>query len=124
MAKLKYLADMNISPLTVGILCHKGYDILRVNAVLASSATDEAILAYSRERDYVVITEDMDFSALLALGGHERPSLVSLRLSFSDPESVADRLVHCLPLCEKALAEGAVVSVSDDIIRTRCLPIG
>jgi predicted nuclease of predicted toxin-antitoxin system len=124
MAKLKYLADMNISPLTVSVLCHKGYDVLRVNAVLSPSVTDEQILLHSREREYVVITEDMDFSALLALSGYGRPSVVSLRLSFSDPESVADRLIHVLPLCEKSLEEGCVVSVSDEAIRMRRLPIG
>jgi len=82
------------------------------------------ILLHSREREYVVITEDMDFSALLALSGYGRPSVVSLRLSFSDPESVADRLIHVLPLCETSLAEGCVVSVSDEAIRMRRLPIG
>ena len=124
MLKLKYLADMNLSPLTVSILCHKGYDVVRVNAVLSSSASDDQILSYCRERDHVVITEDMDFSALLALSGYEKPSVISLRLSFSDPETVADRLIHILPLCEASLTAGCVVSVSDEAIRTRRLPMG
>ena len=124
MPKLKYLADMNISPLTVSILCHKGYDVVRVNTVLSPSASDEQILSYCRERDTVVITEDMDFSALLALSGYEKPSVISLRLSFSNPETVADRLIHILPLCEASLTMGCVVSVSDEAIRTRRLPMG
>ena len=123
MAKLKYLADMNISPLTVSMLCHKGYDVLRVSAVMSSTVPDEQILAYGREREYVVITQDMDLSALLALSGHGRPSLVSLRLSYSDPESVAGRLIHVLAVCEDSLEDGCVLSVSDEAIRTRRLPI-
>lgn len=124
MAKLKYLADMNLSPLTVSILCHKGYDVIRANAILPQSARDEQILLYCREHDYVVITEDMDFSALLALNGYAGPSVISLRLSFSDPETVADRLLHVLPLCEASVTAGAVVSVSDETVRTRRLPLG
>ena len=124
MEKLKYLADMNLSPLTVSILCHAGYDVVRVNSVLAPSSTDEQILFYCREYDFVVITEDMDFSALLALKGFDKPSVISLRLSFSDPESVAERLLHVLPLCEPSISSGCVVSVSDEAIRTRRLPMG
>lgn len=124
MARLRYLADMNLSPLTVSILCHKGYDVIRANTVLSPSARDEEILLYCRQHDYVVITEDMDFSALLALGGYERPSVISLRLSFSDPETVADRLIHVLPFCEAPLTSGSVISVSDEAIRTRRLPVG
>lgn len=124
MAKLKYMADMNISPLTVSILSRAGYETIRVNTVLSASVPDDQILAYARDNEYVLITEDMDFSALLAVNGYERPSVVSLRLSFSDPETVADRLMHVLPTCEVAMAAGCVVAISDEAIRIRHLPIG
>jgi predicted nuclease of predicted toxin-antitoxin system len=124
MAKLKYIADMNISPLTVSILCRAGYETIRVNKVLSASVPDEQILSYARDNEYVLITEDMDFSALLAVNGYDRPSVVSLRLSFSDPETVADRLIHILPACEGPLVDGCIVAVSDEVIRIRHLPIG
>ena len=122
-AAMRFLADMNLSPFTVSILCRAGYDVLRVSSVLPPNVADDQILAFVRDGDYVLITEDMDFSALLAVNGYERPSVLSLRLSFSDPETVAERLLHVLPRCLQPLQEGCVVSVDDQTIRIRHLPI-
>lgn len=121
--RMRFLADMNLSPFTVRILSRAGYDVTRVNSVLSANASDEEILAVSRDGEYTLITQDMDFSVLLAVNGYERPSVISLRLSFSDPETVAARLLHVLPRCLQSLHDGCVVSVEDQAIRIRHLPI-
>ena len=120
---LRFLADMNISPMTVAAPRRQGWDVVRVSALLPSDASDAEILALARRQGQVVITQDLDFSALLALGGHIRPSLVTLRLSNSDPDVVTERLRYVLPELESALREGAVVSVDDGTPRSRLLPI-
>jgi predicted nuclease of predicted toxin-antitoxin system len=120
---VKFLADMNLSPFTVSILRHKGYDVIRVSSVLAPSVSDDRILSFARREGYVILTEDLDFSALLAVNGYDKPSVVTLRLSFSDPETVAERLVQVLPRCMPALHEGAIVVVDDRAMRIRGLPI-
>jgi predicted nuclease of predicted toxin-antitoxin system len=120
---LKFLADMNLSPFTVSILCQHGYDVIRVNRVLSGSVPDEQIVAFARREGYVIITEDLDFSALLAVNGYDKPSVLTLRLSFSDPETVAERLLQVLPRCAKAFDEGAIVVVDDRAIRIRRLPV-
>jgi predicted nuclease of predicted toxin-antitoxin system len=84
-AELRYLADMNISPLTVQALRQDGLDIVRVSDLLPVDAADSEILAWARQEDRVVVTQDLDFSALLALGGYGRPSLITLRLSVTIP---------------------------------------
>ena len=76
-APLRFLADMNISPLTVNVLADEGMDIVRVSTLLPPSASDESILGLARRQGRVVITQDTDFSALLVLGGYDRPSLVT-----------------------------------------------
>ncbi len=86
MKRPSLLADMNLSPVTVNSLREEGWDILRVSSLLAANASDAEILELARRQDRVVVTQDLDFSALLALGGHARPSLVTLRLSNTDPE--------------------------------------
>jgi len=68
-APLRFVADMNISPLTVNVLAAEGIDIVRVSSLLPVNASDESILGLARQQGRVVITQDMDFSALLALGG-------------------------------------------------------
>jgi len=120
---VKFLADMNVSPLTVADLASDGVDIVRVSSLLPANAPDEAILDLARREDRVVITHDTDFSALLALGGHDRPSLVTLRLLDTDTERVTERLRQCLPRIEAALRKGSAISIDDKSMRIRELPI-
>ncbi len=122
-APLRFLADMNISPLTVQAFAAEGVDIVRVSSVLPVNASDEKILGLARQQGRVVITQDMDFSALLALGGHDQPSLVTLRLLDTDPDVVTRRLRQVLPQIEAALRRGCAVTVEDHTVRVRQLPI-
>lgn len=70
-----------------------------------------------------MITQDLDFSALLALGGHDRPSLITLRLLVTDPDTVTARLQQVLPHIETALQRGSAVTVDDRVVRVRSLPV-
>ena len=85
MAGSSFLADMDISPRTVEALCQRGWDIVRVSRFLLVNARDAEILQLARQQGRVMVTQDLDFSALLALGGHDRPSLITLRLYASVP---------------------------------------
>jgi len=114
---------MNISPKTVESLSKQGWDIIRVSNILPVNASDQEILDLARQEGRAVITQDLDFSALLALGGFIRPSLVTLRLSMSDPESITSRLIGVLPRLKKPLKEGCAVTVEDVTVRIRKLPI-
>ena len=96
-APLRFVADMNISPLTVAALAADGVDILRVSSLLPVNASEENILGLARQQGRTVITQDMDFSALLALGGHDQPSPVTLRFLNTDPDVVTQRLRQVLP---------------------------
>ncbi len=123
MKSLRFLADMNISPKTVEALQHEGWDIVRVSQVLPANISDEEILEFARQAGRVVVTQDLDFSALLALEGHDRPSLVTLRLMMSDPETITQTLRKVLPGLKQALEKGAAVTVEEGIVRIRYLPI-
>lgn len=122
-APLRLLADMNISPLTVAALQDAGWDILRVSDRLSKFAADPEILAFARQEGRVIITQDLDFSTLLALGGHNRPSLITLRLSNTDPTQVTARLFQVLPQLQERLAQGCAVTVDERTLRVRQLPI-
>lgn len=123
MVDTRFLANMNISPKTVAALRQQGKDIVRVSELLPVNAPDQEILQLARREDRVVVTQDLDFSALLALGGYGRPSLITLRLSVSDPEAVTRRLLEVLPQVEQRLREGCAVAIEDVAVRVRQLPI-
>ena len=90
---------MTVSPRTVEALCREGWDIVRVVDVLPVTAADEEVLELARRENRVVVTQDLDFSALVALQGFNRPS--------------QDQLRH-----------GCTVTIEDAVVRVRAVPIG
>jgi predicted nuclease of predicted toxin-antitoxin system len=120
----RFLADLNISPLTVAELRRHGWDVMRSSQLVPATAPDTEIFELARRDGFVVITQDLDYSTLLALSGHAKPSLVTLRLTDSSPDSVTGRLLAVLPLLETGLAEGCAATVEDEAVRVRKLPIG
>lgn len=123
MSSLRLLADVHISPLTVEVLRSRGYDIVRTTALLPATASDAEILELARVEGKVVLTQDLDFSMLVALSNYGLPSLITLRLSSARPDVVAQRLLDVLPTVETELTEGAAITISDDSVRVRKLPI-
>jgi predicted nuclease of predicted toxin-antitoxin system len=111
---LRFLADLNISPQTVTALQQRGWQITRSSEWLPTTAPDDEILEFARREGYIVVTQDLDFSALLALSGHDQPSLVTLRLSTSEPEFVT---------LEKSLPYSCAMTIEDSVVRLRKLPI-
>lgn len=120
---VRFLAHMNISPQTVTALQENGWDTVRVSQVLPVDAADEMILERARQDNRVVITQDLDFSALLALSNYRSPSLVTLRLSVSDPDTISETLLSLLPKIEDDLQRGCAITVDDAAVRKRTLPI-
>jgi predicted nuclease of predicted toxin-antitoxin system len=100
-----------------------GHDVTRVADVLAPTATDTQIVDEAIRDDRVILTQDLDFSALVAVSGRSVPSVVSLRLSSARVETVNARLTRVLPMLEADLAAGAIAVVEDLRVRTRKLPV-
>jgi len=122
-AKLQFLANMNISPLTVEQLRTRGWDITRVSEIMEKGSKDLDILIYAQKQNKVVITQDLDFSTLLALSGYAKPSLINLRLENPRPDLVLARIIDVVSLMEKELEEGVVITVDETSARYRNLPI-
>ena len=123
MASLRFLVDMNLSPGIVTDLSQQGWDIFRVSQILPMDTEDSEILEFARQQNRVIITQDLDFSALLALGGYKKPSLITFRLSVPDPETITRKLLDIMPHIEDRLAEGCAVTIDDRSVRVRRLPI-
>ena len=118
-----FLANMNISPLTVEDLKKSGWDIVRVSEVMNKTSKDREILAYARDHNKIVITHDLDFTRLLAIGGHAKPSVINLRLENAMPDFVTTRIKEVVLAMEEELKAGVVVSVDETSARYQFLPI-
>ena len=119
----KLLADIHISPLTVAEIWAIGYEIHRVSDFISASASDAKIIELAILERAAIITQDLDFSALVAQSGLNKPSIVSLRVSDAKPDRISTILKTVLPQIELDLQEGAIVSIEETEYRVRKLPI-
>lgn len=123
MSELEFIANMNISPLTVEELRKLGWNIVRVSEIMDVRAKDIDILEFARKHNKVLITQDIDFSILLAVGGYEKPSVINLRMGNASPNFITKRIIEVVSEIENELKAGAVVSVDELSVRYRNLPI-
>jgi predicted nuclease of predicted toxin-antitoxin system len=121
--KLEFLANMNISPLTIEQLRRLGWNIIRVSEVMDTKSKDKEVLAYAREYNKILIKQDLDFSTLLAVGGLNKPSVINLRFENANPDFVTNRIIKIVSEMAKELEEGVVISVDETSARYRNLPI-
>ena len=120
---MRLLADLNVAPGTVTLLQSLGYDVVRVDTLLPASTPDAQIVEFARARGLAIVTQDLDFSALVALSGARSPSIISVRLGSARVEVVNRRLEVVLPRVRPDVLAGAIVTVGEDSVRVRALPV-
>jgi len=120
---LKFFADECISPSTVTFLIKLGYKAVHAEDAKMSTAKDAEILNYTAQKDMILITQDLDFSALLALSGKSHPGVITLRLKFPSPENVNKSLKKLLDSQKEKQIKGSIIILEETKIRFRKLPI-
>ena len=81
---MKLLVDMNLSPRWVSSLTDVGIEAAHWSTLGSANASDSEIMSYASEHGYVVLTHDLDFSALLAATRGQKPSVVQIRTNDLD----------------------------------------
>ena len=118
------LLDQGLPRSSAGLLRNAGLDAIHTGECGLARAADATILDLARAEDRIVVTVDSDFHALLATTNANGPSVVRIRIEGLRAEAAAGLLQSVLEQCRDDLTAGAVVSVEEDRIRTRRLPIG
>ena len=119
----RLLLDQGLPQSTGGLLAQAGWDVIHVSDIGMSRAEDSDILQRARVEQRICVTLDADFHALLATSGERGPSVVRVRKEGLDAGALAAPLQAVWPGIELALADGAMVTVTDRSIRVRRLPI-
>ncbi|MBM3334195.1 DUF5615 family PIN-like protein [Candidatus Sumerlaeota bacterium] len=120
---MKILLDMNLSPRLIPILEQHGHICTHWSAVGDLEADDQTIMKWAAERGYVVLTHDLDFGAILAIGQHVAPSVIQIRTQDVLSESFQTLLVRMLDEFRETLETGALVVADKDRFRVRVLPL-
>ena len=120
---MKILIDMNIPLKYSELLGKKGFESVRWSNVGAPGAADIEIMTYARENNLIVLTYDLDFSAILSTTHELKPSIVQVRASVLHAEQTIDLIVSALLQNEEELKRGAILSIDAKKARLRLLPL-
>jgi predicted nuclease of predicted toxin-antitoxin system len=120
---MKLLLDQGLPRSTVLHLRNQQIEAVHVGDRGLATATDSKLLDVGRQEGMVVVTLDADFHALLALSGVTGPSVIRIRIEGLRGEDLARLLVSVLQICNDDLLKGAMVSVTENGVRIRRLPV-
>lgn len=120
---MKLLLDMNLSPKWVALFRNSGWEAMHWSAVGQASARDSQIMAHAAANNYVVVTHDLDFSAILAVTHGKKPSVVQIRGEDLSAEIIGKQTVVALRHMQAELEAGALLTIEADRTRLRLLPI-
>jgi len=122
---MKLLIDSALSHTISQQLRTEGYDAVHVRDRGLQAASDSEILQLAETEDRVLVSADTDFGTLLTLRDKSRPSFVLIRKNVgTKPNEMFHFLKDILPKLADELEKGCIVTLTDDRIRIRTLPIG
>jgi predicted nuclease of predicted toxin-antitoxin system len=70
---VKLLVDMNLSPSWIERLARHGFEAVHWSTIGAATAPDYEILTWANEHGFVLVTNDLDFSSILAASAEATP---------------------------------------------------
>ena len=80
-------------------------------------------MQWAAERNYIVLSADLDFGAILAATQVKRPSVLQVRSDILTPRAIGGAVLAANRQARKELLEGALVSVDAQRARLRILPL-
>ncbi len=80
-------------------------------------------MRFASENDFVVLTHDLDFGAMLAATHGEKPSVVQIRANDITPAAIGDKVIAALRQLAPDLEAGALSTIDPKRDRVRLLPL-
>jgi predicted nuclease of predicted toxin-antitoxin system len=120
---MKLLLDHGLPRSAAARLRAGGFDAVHAGDSGLAAASDAEVLDAARRQGRTVVTLDADFHAILALSDATGPSVVRIRIEGLRAEALSNLVATVLSRCGDDLTAGALVSVTEDQIRVRRLPI-
>ena len=84
---------MNLSPDWVPVLKSHGWSVVHWSTVGDPRASDRTIMEWAAKHEYVVLTHDLDFGAMLALSHAAGPSVLQVRAGDILPDHLEDSVI-------------------------------
>ncbi|HET7849773.1 MAG TPA: DUF5615 family PIN-like protein, partial [Pseudolabrys sp.] len=100
---MKILVDMNLSPTWVEFLTKAGYEAVHWSETGSARATDLELMTWAAEHNYVILTADLDFGAMLAASKGNSPSVVQVRSDILTPPAIGTAVIRALTQAKQEL---------------------
>lgn len=120
---MNVLVDMNLSPRWVSLLADAGIEAAHWSTLGAANAPDTEIMAFAKANGHVVLTHDLDFSAILAATQGDKPSVVQIRAENVSPDVIGKLVIDALRQMAAELTEGALLTIDPNRTRLLLLPL-
>ena len=120
---MRFLLDMGISQSVATWLKSMGHDAMHLNDESLHQLKDLFILQKAIAEQRTILTTDMDFGQLLAFSKYHQASVIQFRTSVFTPFSIREKLKLVFERFSIQLEEGYIITVEDNRIRFRKLPI-
>ena len=120
---MRLLLDMNLPPSLTGFFKNQGHECRHWKEVGDGAAPDSQVLSWAAANGFVVVTHDLDFSAILAATGGNAPSVIQVKTQDVLSPEFRQTLAGVLTRFSAELASGAIVTVDPGRARVRILPV-
>ncbi len=120
---MKIIVDMNLSPIWAGFLKTQGYKAQHWSDIGSVSAADAEIMKHALATNAVILTNDLDFGAILAVTGGNAPSVMQIRADDLSVAAIGSQIILALQQTHESLVTGALVTVEPSKTRLTILPI-
>ena len=120
---MKLLLDQGLPRSTARLLREEEVDVVHAGECGLSRASDSEVLDFARAEGRIVVSLDSDFHALLVLSNAAGPSVIRIRIEGLRSQEAATLICKVPESCREDLSAGCVISVQEDRIRIRKLPV-
>ena len=117
------ILDENLPPRWRDYLAPFGITAIHWQEIGRIGDRDETILDYACANNAVIITQDLDFTRILALRGAIMPSVIQLRVPCPIPEIIGQALLDVLENHQQKINAGCLISIHHTRHRIRLLPL-
>jgi len=84
---------------------------------------DELIFDYALKNNAIILTQDLDFTRMLALRGTNIPTIVQLRVDCPLPSIIGNEIQLLLSKYKEQMLSGALITLDGSRHRIRLLPL-
>jgi predicted nuclease of predicted toxin-antitoxin system len=120
---MKILIDMNLAPRWQDFFAEHGIEAVHWSEIGLPTARDIEIVEFARDKNYIIFTHDLDFSALLSRTRRLGPSVIQVRTQDVTPKAIGNIVLAALNEHREEIDAGAIVSINSYNLRVRILPL-